>query len=517
MVIFTTPGSTPSSCRISGSCDSSGTCCRDWRCTPAPRPRGITPTLELLKGFREQGGLELEVFVHGALCFSYSGQCLMSSLVGGRSGNRGRCTQPCSLRYTLYRDGAPVVPVAPGLYVLRPRDLNLSAHLPDLVRAGIDALKIEGRMRRPEYVATVVRIYRRLLDRLAAGHFHVTEDEQRDLAQIFNRGYSTGYFFGRPGRMMMAYSRPSNRGIALGRVRRYLSTHKTAEIILDAPLHAGDTVEVWVSVGGRVSTVVRDMRVNGRPAETAAPGTVVTVPLAGRVRPGDRVFKTEDAALERRARDTFASAREEKSIPLSFRVSVRAGAPLRLEVTDPAGFSAAAETQVPAAQARRHPLTVDTLKAQFGRLGNTPFSMGELHCELDGGIMLPLRELNEVRCRALERLEELKIAARHPQVLDPDELAARVRDYVGARAAARAAQRGRPVLTVSVGDPAGLEALSTPAPMWYTFRERGWGLRTTSARKNYRRRQESAGGAARPWCCGGPGFCTTGSCPVGLG
>jgi putative protease len=256
----------------------------------------------------------------------------------------------------------------------------------------------------------------------------------------------------------MAYSRPNNRGLALGRIRRYLPKRREAEIVLDAPLNTGDTIEVWASVGGRVATVVREMWVDGRPAKAAPPGAAVTLPLAGRVRPGDRVFKTEDAALERRARETFTSPREQKNIPLTFKVSVREGVPLKLEVTDPGGFSVTAESAVPAVRAERRPLTADTLKAQLGRLGNTPFGLGKLDCRIEGEVMLPLRELNEVRRRALERLEAVKITARRPPALEASDFERRLRGYLQKRPVRIFSRPERPRLTVAVGNLAGVTA-----------------------------------------------------------
>ncbi|MFA7467967.1 MAG: peptidase U32 family protein, partial [Desulfotomaculaceae bacterium] len=206
--------------------------------------------LDSVRHIRERAGVQLETFVHGALCICYSGQCLMSSMIGGRSGNRGRCAQPCRLEYRLVdKDGKPVADAGQwGEYLLSPKDLNLSDYIPRLMAAGIDSFKIEGRMRRPEYVATVIRIYRELIDRaLDGGDFAVTGEETVDLAQIFNRGFSTGYFFGNPGQNLMSYKRPNNRGVLLGRVKHYNQRVGRVEIELEAPLATGDGIEVWVT------------------------------------------------------------------------------------------------------------------------------------------------------------------------------------------------------------------------------------------------------------------------------
>ena len=285
--------------------------------------------LESIRRIRELAGVQLETFVHGALCVCYSGQCLMSSLIGGRSGNRGRCAQPCRLEYRLVDDKGRGLadPGEVGEYLLSPRDLNISRHIPELIKAGIDSFKVEGRMRRPEYVATVIRIYRGLIDRALSGtEYAVTEREAVELAQIFNRGFSTGYFFDNPGRDLMSHKRPNNRGVLLGRVKRYNHRTGCVELALEAPLRAGDGIEVWVTRGGRVGAEVCRLWIKGRETESAPAGTLVEIELKGHVRPGDRVFKTHDAELMNRALQTYASSRETLGIPLDMRVRVGVGA-----------------------------------------------------------------------------------------------------------------------------------------------------------------------------------------------
>ncbi|MEW6541526.1 MAG: DUF3656 domain-containing protein [Bacillota bacterium] len=416
-------------------------------------------TLDEIAGLKRETGMEVEVFVHGALCVSYSGQCLFSSLVGARSGNRGRCAQPCRLPYVLHRDGEPVAVESPGRYLLSPRDLNLAGRLPELIRAGVDGLKIEGRMRRPEYVATVVRVYRTLLDRAAAHAFEITDEERRELLQVFSRGYTAGYCSGRVGRALMAYTRPSHRGLAVGRVLRYQPDTGAAAIALEEPLRLGDTVEVWVTKGGRISIPVREMKVNGRPVEEASGGIEVSIHVGGRVGSGDRVFKTVDARLERRARESFASGREIKSIPLRFEVRVREGVPLELKVTDPGGISAGVRGKVAAVRAEKRPLTAAFLEKQLNRLGNTPFVLGELECRIEGEIMLPVSDINEVRREALELLAAAKAARSRPAVPVTCDLADRIEPYLRARAAGHRQADPRPtLLSVTVGALDGVRA-----------------------------------------------------------
>ncbi|MGB9825570.1 MAG: DUF3656 domain-containing U32 family peptidase, partial [Desulfofundulus sp.] len=423
-------------------------------------------SLEEIRAIKDATGAELEVFIHGALCICYSGQCLLSSMIGGRSGNRGRCAQPCRLRYTLVdeRGRTVVEPREVGEYLLSPRDLNLSEHLPDLIRAGINSFKIEGRMKRPEYVATVVRVYRNLIDRaLAGGDFFVTPEEARDLAQIFNRDFTTGYFFTRPGYELMSYKRPNNRGLFLGRVVRYHARTGRAEVALEQPLRVGDGIEVWVSRGGRVGVEVHAIWEKGRQVEHAPAGAVVEISLPREVRPQDRLFKTHDSSLMERARATFASPREVRKSPVVFHVRVWLGEPVQVRVEDEAGHSGVGTGVTPARPADRRPLTPEFLKGQLDRLGNTPFALKDVYCELDGNVIVPVGEINEARRRAVEELEAARIKSARPAPPIPEDVFARRLAEARLKAAGRVLPAGwspgkRPLLSIAVTDLVSLEA-----------------------------------------------------------
>ena len=244
-------------------------------------------------------GTEIETFIHGALCVCYSGQCLMSSLIGGRSGNRGRCAQPCRLPYKLLNaKGEDMLEGKDaGQYLLSPKDMNTLAILPQLIEAGVVSYKIEGRMKRPEYVAVVVDAYRRAIDSYKAGNYHVPAEDLANIEQIFNRDFTTAYLTHRPGKEMMSDRRPNNRGVLVGRVTKLDKQHNKATVKLDKELHLGDGLEFWVSVGGRVGTTVTEMLKGGASVEVAHPGEQVTIDVPKGVRLNDRVFRTLDSGL----------------------------------------------------------------------------------------------------------------------------------------------------------------------------------------------------------------------------
>lgn len=356
---------------------------------------------------------EIEVFVHGALCISYSGQCLMSSMIGGRSGNRGRCAQPCRLPYTLvdqYGNEALNEGDA-GEYLLSPKDLNTLEMVPELIRAGITSFKIEGRMKRPEYVAVAIDTYRRAIDACVADaeNYVVAEKEQKDLAQIFNRDFTTAYLERKQGRNMMSDRRPNNRGVRIGRVSEYHYQERMATIKLDEPLHINDIVEFWVKVGGRVSATITEMFVDGISVTAAPAGAEVSIGVQP-VRANDRVFKVYDAGLMERARAFFSDPNAVRRVDVTVKAAVSEGEPLTITIEDADGFSGTAKTDFLAQKAIKRPLTIESITKQVDRLGSTIFRLQHLECQIEGEVMVPVSEINDARRRAVEELEKARLA-----------------------------------------------------------------------------------------------------------
>lgn len=414
-------------------------------------------TLEAVRHICAQAKAEIEVFVHGALCVCYSGQCLMSSMIGGRSGNRGRCAQPCRLPYTLVDEkDNDLLGDSAGKYLLSPRDMNTINLLPELLSAGVTSLKIEGRMKRPEYVAVAVGCYRRAVDSYLSGDFAVPEEDSRALAQIFNRDFTTAYLEKKQGRNMMSDKRPNNRGLMLGRVQEYhplTEDSGLAVLRLSDGISAGDQVDFWVKVGGRVTATVQDMQLvtgirskntpkNARkniskdarkkqdrnqaknlaknvsslnmqnllPVEKAAAGDMVALTVKGRVFPGDRVFKVYDGKLMESAKAMYSTGAPVRRFGVGAVVRAAAGQPLVLTLTDEDGHTAEAETEFIGQEAMKRPLTEEILMKQIGRLGTSIFTLTELKAEIFGNVMVPVSELNEVRRKCVEQLENMRLA-----------------------------------------------------------------------------------------------------------
>lgn len=357
-----------------------------------------------------RSGIEIEVFIHGALCICYSGQCLLSSMIGGRSGNRGRCAQPCRMEYQLVNSGKPIPTEGP--YLLSPKDLALITKIPELVRSGVASLKIEGRMKRPEYVYSVVKAYRKALDRYAREpeQFRVYPEELQELEQAFNRGFTTGYFDGNRNYPIMSYLRPNNRGIYLGRILKTDISRNRAVVKLEATLEQGDEIEVWVSKGGRVTAAITDLEQDGQVLISAGPGKAVSFALKGKVFPGDRVFKVFSIRSNQEVKQAVSAENPGLKIPCEVIVQGELGGKLQVTYTDYRGNQGTATSDIPLQTARNRPLTGEVLAEQLGRLGDTHYRLEKLHSQLAEDLMLPVSELNQTRRRAITTLKSSSLA-----------------------------------------------------------------------------------------------------------
>lgn len=360
--------------------------------------------------------LEIEVFIHGALCISYSGQCLMSSFIGGRSGNRGKCAQPCRMKYELISDGNEArsgkdCRCGEAAYVMSPKDICSINELKDLVDAGVTSLKIEGRMKTPEYVATVVRIYRKYLDSILAGKSDKLEEKDlRELTQIFNRGgFSKGYLRGKTGSDMMSYEKPKNWGIHLGEVLSYDRNTKTVKVKLRENIAIGDGIEVWNGEDESPGTIVTEIKVNAKNVTEAQRGDIAVLgSLKSPVFNGNKVYKTSEKRLNITARESFEGRSVRKS-GIAGKVTAKWEMPLTLAVKDSRGNNVEATGEILPEKALNKPLTSERLQDQISKTGSTPFAFQDLQVELDEGLSVPVSEINNVRRKALEQLEEKKV------------------------------------------------------------------------------------------------------------
>ncbi len=363
--------------------------------------------------------LPLEVFVHGALCVAYSGQCLTSESLGGRSANRGECAQACRMPYELISDGAKVE-LGDRRYLLSPQDLAGLEVLPDLVRAGVASLKIEGRLKSPEYVATITRVYRTALDRaLREAGVDVPERPNAhsaafdpaaaryELEMSFSRGLYTGWFRGINNQELAHARFGTKRGVFLGTVTRVGPDF--IAVALEAPLKPGDGIVFDAGNPEQKEEGGRVYQVQPRGAETVLRFGRGDIDFE-RVRAGHRVWKTNDPELDRRLRQTFEGDQIRFRRPVDLEVHGHAGAPLTLIARDAEGHVAQAQSASPLVAAEKQPLSTERLRDQLGRLGGTPFELGELTNQLEGAVHLAVSELNDLRRRVVADLDAQRAA-----------------------------------------------------------------------------------------------------------
>ncbi len=437
-------------------------------------PRELS--LDEVRQIRRSSDVELEVFVHGALCISYSGQCLASQWLFSRSANRGACAQPCRLPYSLEIDGVPQPDEV--RYPLSPYDLAAYGLVRELVRAGVSALKIEGRLKSPEYVAAVVQVYRAALDAaLKDEDFNPDAKQRAALAATFSRGFTPGYLAGSPPEAIVGGQRSAAQGVPLGTV----TGRQGDRLLVELADIDGFAVEVapgdGLAIGG------------DEPDETAAGGRVYAVePMSASADRGESgrqkrvalsfskhdaallqapvgavVWRTDDPQLGRELRKSYARLDIRRSRELNLTVRAVAGQPLQLQAVSEDGLAAHVVSDQPLEVARKHAATVDLLAEQLGRLGDTGYTLGRVSLIADGDepaeavpVMIPKSLLNDLRRQLVGALDESRRGRdRHP-LADPQALSRLLQE---ARGAARQEATGEIWLHVLLRSPAQVEGL----------------------------------------------------------
>ena len=428
-------------------------------CIEVARQLGITRvvlprelSIDEMREIHAATTMELEAFVHGALCVAYSGQCLTSESLGGRSANRGQCAQACRLPYDVICDGEDVE-LGEQKYLLSPQDLSAIEYSPELIEAGIRSFKIEGRLKTPEYVANITRHYRDAIDTAMAGQPVVlSPTDKREMELSFSRGFSPGWLEGCEHKRLVPGLSSAKRGVFLGEV---IDTGRGAvRVQLASPVSKGDGV---VFDGDRVAQTEQGGRVYGIRRRGLMVEGMVTSGIVdlefGReaidldqLWVGQGLWKTDDPQLNARLRKTFTGADPLRRLPVDMEVRAVVGEPLKIvarlereeqsavsgqpsaspgsgaasaprvggeispfsssEPPSLRGESSSAEvtSEQPLEAARKHPLTVDVLREQLSRLGASPYELRELKAEISGEPMVPLSVLSKLRQGLIEEL-----------------------------------------------------------------------------------------------------------------
>lgn len=374
--------------------------------------------IEEVAAIYEKTGADLEIFVHGALCVSYSGQCFSSEAWGGRSANRGQCAQACRLPYEMLVDGKPK-PLGDARYLLSPGDLSALHHMPQIIEAGVGCLKIEGRYKDADYVALTTRSYRKAVDDAWEGRpLSVTPREELELEQVYSRGLGPYFISGVNHQAVVQGRSPRHRGVKIGVVAEVVNGAREHSVRIEPtaaleimPLKAGDGVVFdaadWRSPeeheeGGRVFHV--EPHLDGR-LELSFANNAVDF---RRIRAGDLVWRTHDPDLDRVVRPFLNPAAPVAKQAVKVRITAREGRPLETRWSVGSGQSVMVESDEPLACAANRALTAETLREQFGRLGNTPYELVELEADLAGSFFAPVSLLNRMRREAVDKLQEMQ-------------------------------------------------------------------------------------------------------------
>ncbi len=330
-----------------------------------------------------KGDTEIEGFIHGALCVCYSGRCLMSSFIGGRSGNRGRCAQPCRMEYTLKKNGKNIKKGC----LLSPKDISAMDIIKRVVNTGVDSLKIEGRMKSPQYVYLVTSLYRKYLDTLKKPD----KEDIKNLTQIFNRGgsLSRGYFDTWSGSEMMSTVTPKSSGVEIGTVLYYNPKNKKCTIKLYDNITAGDGIEIW-------SNPHTGTGINKK----AYKNETITLTVDGKIKKGDRVFKSFDKALNDSLKKNCEKITRKQIIKTEVYINEYDFS--EIVFTD-YNISVKGDKAV---KAQNQPMTEEAIISKIKKTGETPFEFNIVKAEIGDNVYIPVSSLNNLRRKACNILEE---------------------------------------------------------------------------------------------------------------
>ena len=354
----------------------------------------------------KNSNIEIEVFMHGALCISYSGQCLFSSMVGGRSGNRGRCAQPCRLPYSLIDETNTVLDRG---YLLSPRDLCTLDYLPDLIKAGVSSFKIEGRMKSPTYVATVTRIYRKYIN-LATKYLNneidkyiIDESDKNDLMQVFNRGgFSSGHILDEPNKKLIFKEKPNNMGIYLGKILKYNKNKGLVTVKLENKVSIGDGVSFENEDSKYTISELMDKNKNIKQGEKSQ---IVTFGrMKGNIKVSDKIYKLSSKDLSSIAFQSYN--KEYKKVPIICDLSIHHNKKISVTVkSNNFNIQDSFDYEYIPDKAKNAPISKENILKQFNKTLNTCFEFSKINIDLDDNLFIPTSILNDIRRDGITRIE----------------------------------------------------------------------------------------------------------------
>ena len=355
--------------------------------------------------------IQIETFIHGALCISYSGQCLFSSMLGGRSGNRGKCAGPCRLPFKLLENEKPIN----SGYLLNTKDLCGLDYIPDLIKAGVKCFKIEGRMKKPEYVAIVTGIYRKYIDLVNSNKpYIIDENDRKALLQIYNRGMSSpGHLSNEANRNLVFKEKPNNMGLFLGKVQKYNNKKGYITIKLNEPIQIGDTIAIGNETTSYTISELMDIN-NNNITSTKIGDTVIVGRIKGNIELSSKIYKMTSKSLNIIAKKSYS--KEYRKVMLNCEISIKKDKPINVKVSSASNIELYKNlhidhtlTIIPE-EAKSRPLDKQTIIKQFSKTNSSLYEFKNIQINLDDNLFLPgLSILNELRRTVLDKTEQFAI------------------------------------------------------------------------------------------------------------
>jgi len=356
-------------------------------------------SIDEIKYIKNNSNIELEVFIHGALCISYSGECLMSSLIGGRSGNRGTCAGSCRLKYDVIDEKGKRL--NDGDYPLSTKELNTLEYVGELIDAGVSSLKIEGRMKSKEYVYMVVSLYRKAIDSYYKNKkISIDEKDIVKLKKLFNRNYTKGFLFNTNNNDIINSYRPNHMGYKIGKITNY--KNNTASILLYDTLKIGSGLRVLGK--NDVGISVNEFYINGNLVKEAHSGDIITIKVNDKVEINSSVLVTLDSKVNEEIDEIISS--NLRKVGINARFEAHLDKPISLYVTD--GVNEFTLYISKCLNAVNRPTTKDEIIAKLSKLGDSIYKYNNLEIDIDNNIFIPLKEINELRREMILKLNELR-------------------------------------------------------------------------------------------------------------
>ena len=357
--------------------------------------------ISLVKEIREKLDVDLEIFAHGALCVSYSGQCLFSSLIGNRSGNRGSCVGSCRLPYKIVNNHNKTL--NNGDYPLSMKDLNTLEYLDELIEAGVSSLKSEGRMKSPEYVYTVTKLYRMAIDSYyETGKVKIDEEEINNLQKLFSRGFTKGYLFNEEIDHILNTNRPNHQGIYIGKVIDYKNSFVTVRLTEDVSINDGIRI---VLDNDDYGTVLNEFYIDKKLVKEARNGDTISFKVNKLIPKNSKVLLTKDSKLINKIDEIIKT--NPRKVGITALIKLNKNKPMEMVVTDYTNSIKVLGDVVE--ESKSHPTTEEEVLEKMNKLSDTVYIFDNIRVDIDSDVFIPFKKLNDIRHKLFKELDKARL------------------------------------------------------------------------------------------------------------